>query len=263
MKILIILVLFCIVSTISDQDCIESYLKKIWYSSKDEVVCKTFIQNFTADFKQDVMARLKAEDHQNCIVKAIDEYKIVDFFLKGFAEDLKSNFTEDEVYQEILEVYKKNYIEAAKFICLTDVQWKSIFDTEVSYFKHIAKEEKHSEKRCKQIYFIKNNFINPADFNIDVATFNATNCSHVFKEIERKFRVSEENLENIESVFIQSSQCYARKFKDEKIFLKMEAVKVFGSLELTEDQNKKLRVKYIENKISMATIVLKCARDQV
>jgi hypothetical protein len=94
MKILI-LILFALATCSFGQNsvpkCIKSYLKKIKISSR-----------------RMSWLDLKADGLQDYILTAVDDYKIIDFFLKGLAEDLRSNFTTDEAYNEIFETFKAN-----------------------------------------------------------------------------------------------------------------------------------------------------------
>lgn len=261
-----IFVIFAVSCAIAfnEPDCIDSYLKRTLSKSNVEATnCNTFINNFTVNFTNDVMARLKAEDDQICILKAVKNYKIIDFFLKGLAEDLRSNFTAEETYGEIIQTYKANYIEACKFLCLSDAKWESLFNYEFSHDKQNAKTENSNVKLCKQKYFIEKKFINPADYGIDVALINATDCNSVVKEIEREHQVNNEFQNDIDSVFIKSDKCIRHKIADEKIFLKFDSFKVVAHFELTSNQKNTLRMKYSDNKKAMARLLLECAKNEV
>jgi hypothetical protein len=85
------------------------------------------------------------------------------------------------------------------FFFFTDLKWQSIFDDEFVHDKQSARTEKIHVKACKQKYFIAKKFINPADYNIGVASINASDCKKITKEIKRDSRVTSEVNEEIES----------------------------------------------------------------
>jgi hypothetical protein len=252
------------VSGISIPDCIDNHFKKVTFKSNDEKLnCHEIVQNFTVEFKNNVMARLTAEDDQSCILKTLDEFKIIDFFLKGFGEDSRTNFTQDEYYKDMDDVNRRNYIEASEFLCWNAEKWTTIFEKGPLNSGKSESFRNPSKHLCKQKYFIDKKFINPVDFGINVASLNATNCGPVIKEIERETKVSEEHEEDFDSVFIKSMKCYQKKLRDAKVFLILDSVETFSGLELTEGQTNKLRAKFVDNQRNMARFVLECARDQV
>ena len=243
-------------------DCIENFLRNS-NSRGGGRKCNKLIQNFTASLKSEFSQNLIGINNKKCVQSAINDYKVDKFFLKNYAEELRSNFTVDEHYGEVLDIYKKNYIEAIRVLCLSQEEFRTNFNIGYEFYKAVAKTEEDHVKLCKQKFFIDNNFIKPEDYNIDRTSINATNCKKVFKEVQHDAYNINVSGEESGNVFSKASKCQLKKFDEKKILLEYDSFKVVAHFELTEKQTNILRSKYVDNKKATNRFVLECARDQV
>lgn len=266
-----ILVFVCFVffafatSEISEWKCIESVHQKVKLNSGDAVICDKLIKNFTTEFTNDILYRLKAEDDQACILKTFDHYNISSLYLRGLIKHLYNHSPNNDDYENDVDESQTALLTAVKVLCTADSKYGEAFD---AYFnsaqKQAASSSSHSDL-CIRKYFFDKKIIDAAQYNINPLLINATNCGEVIVELEQSFDIPDDPNEKMNTFFglpaAKAHECTKRKFAEEKILQNLYSFQIIENFELTQQQIKQLRSKFIEWTTSGVRFLMSCVNE--
>lgn len=251
---------------INPKKCFENYILG-QHNTGDADKCDKILRDYAADFRNDIISRLKAEDDQTCILRIFDAHNITALYLKGLAQHLRLNKLNQSAYEDDVDESKHALLNAAKVLCTADNKYSEDFN---EYFRssHIRTRNKTSESShtelCAKKYFIESKIIDVNEYNIDVPSINASSCAEAVAELNEAFQVNEED-PALNTFFglsaVDAQKCTNEKFAEEKIFQKLYSFQIIIKFDLTPEQVDQLRLKYIKWMTSSIRFLLECVKE--
>lgn len=250
----------------SNRECIKSYLDDARLTSvEDGAKCYRIFNKYKTDFTNDIMARLKAEDDQVCILKTFDAYNITELYLKGLSQHLHNVNANQTAYNQDVSESKDAFLNAAKVLCTADNKYSDDFN---EYFTTSQRQKNNSEtshvELCTKKYFIDKKIIDPTEYNIDTSTLHPINCAATFKDLEENFSIEDED-EKANTFFglsaVKAQNCATERFAQEKVFQNLFAFQILVNLELSEEKISHLRSTYIKWMTSSVRFLLECVKE--
>lgn len=226
--------------------------------------CARLIDGYATEFRDDIIARLKASDDQTCILNTFDSYNVTDLYLKGVGQHLNNRKANQSAYDVDVGESKVALLNAAKVLCTADSKYSEDFD---EYFqtshKQNTSEESHSEL-CIERYFFDHKIIDAVEYNFDLSTLTATDCDDVIKNLEENFTIEDEDEES-NTFFglsaVKAQDCVTQKFSSDKVLQHLFSFQIIIKFDLTQEQVSRLRSKYIKWMTSSVRFLLECVKE--
>lgn len=259
------LVLICFFSGIQfgsgeispDVPCVVKYLKekKLLSSTfasdlkiEPEGECDNVVDDLKTAFDRDVLARFQAESDQNCVLELFENYKISDFYLKGFVHHSLGLSPVSDFKNEAFES-TRDTLKAVLAICSADEKYGRMFDEALKYrgsSKDLIIDD--SSQQCVKKYYFDNKILNAEDFNVDLASIN-DECKEIYKNLDDASLQGLEVDENLTMYGLSSTEvqrCSNKRFVEEKVLLKLNSFEVAIKLDQTKENLNKLRSDYVQ-----------------
>lgn len=253
-------------SEISERRCIEArYQNKRVGSNENENFCEKMFQNFTTEFKSDVMARLTSEDNQTCILQTFDSYNITALYLKGLTRHLYLNRPDIDAYEDDVDESISALLKAVKVLCTADKKYGIDFDRHFyDSSKNKSMGASHSEL-CTKKYLFDKKIIDPVAYSINPTSINVTGCGETYNELEETFKIPDDGDANKNTFFglsaVNAQRCTKEKFAEEKVLHKIYSLQVIQTFILSPQQIDELRSKYIKLMTMTVQFLLDCIKE--
>lgn len=278
MKFLILIKLFLVINGVTSEQlenvsatqCIVKYLANISAinsTSSSTVVadseekCDKIIKTFDEAYEKDIVARLKAEDDQTCILKLFRDYKIFELFLKGFASH-SLNITRVSDFNAEAKETTSDILKAVQAICTAHERYGKMFNDSLESLRNSNEAIVDSSTQlCIKKYYFENRILDPVAYKVDVSEINATDCDLVVMELDKSSSNTIEVDESLTFYGLPSAavqRCSNEKFVDQKVLLKLASFEVAVKLGLTKDQTNKLRSDYVTWMTANVRFLLEC-----
>lgn len=265
MKFLIILVVIVFAgsgeSLSYDRECADLFLTSNGNVSAGR--CFRIIRQQTTEFQDDIKSRMSADDDKPCILKVLDDYDVVDLYLRGRALHTLGRSASQSGYEDDVDESKDALMKAAKALCVADNKHSEEFN---DYFsKRDSSTEISHEDACATKYLVDNNVIDPQEYNIPSSTLNVGNCNSVFEELRETFSEVKDEDSAANTFFglsaVKAQDCSTKKFKDGKIFEKLFSFPLIIRYNLTQPQINKLKSDYTIWMTSSVRFLLECLKE--
>lgn len=224
--------------------------------------CAEVVRKNKENFDRDIMARLNAEDNQNCILENFNSYKIHNLYLKGktyfdFRKTSIQNFTKEasETTSDVLKTIRK--------ICTATEKFGEEFDKSIEEsrkFKKIATNQPVQE--CLKKYFFEKNILSAEEFKVNVSTINADDCDEIIEELDSPPSFDPDPFSlfyGLPSHKVQN--CINDNIERDNILLKLTSFGVALYMDLDDELINKLRMRYIEINTTNLRFLLKCLEE--
>lgn len=250
----------CVVKYLKDKSVLSSTFASVLEPQSEEH-CYKIVDDLKSAFDRDVIADLKAEADQICVSKLFHDYKVSDFFLKGFVYHFLNLGSISDFKNEAFES-TRDTLKAALAICSAEEKYGKMFDEAL---KHRGDEKvsivDDSSQQCIIKYYFEMQILNVSEFNFDDSTINATNCEEIYKSLDDSaghgIYVDESlTIYGLPSIDVQ--RCSNKQFIDEKVLLKLTSFEVAINLNQSELNLKKLRSEYIQWNTANLRFLLGC-----
>lgn len=253
----------CIVEHLSDKNV--SIPAAILQTSRDED-CFEIVKSLSESFRLDIESQLHADDKKTCIVNLLLEHRISDIFLKGFVY-FTMNLTQVINFETEASETTTDVLHAARVICSAHERYGKMFDESLASHRdrdNVQQIVDDSSQLCIKKYYFDRNIINPAEFDVDVTSINATECEEIVKALDESssngLDVAEGSLfYGLPSVDVQ--KCTNQKFIADRVLLKLTSFEVTMSFNLSEHQQTKLRSDYVEWMTANVRFLLGCLKE--
>lgn len=227
------------------------------------MICEKLFKNYTTEFKNDIIERLKAEDDQTCIMKTFGQYNITALYLRGLIKHLYNHSPNNDAYEDDVDESISSLLTAVKVLCTADSKYGEAFDA------HFGSVQKHAASShpdlCRKKYFFDKKIIDAAEYNINPSLINATNCGEVIVELEQFFEIPDDPNEKMNTFFglpaAKAHECTKQKFAQEKVLQKLYSFQIIENFELSPQQIKQLRLKFIDWTTSGVRFLMSCVNE--
>lgn len=267
---LIVVVIHSVLGSKSDENCYTKFLQTSEFNENDQT-CKNIFKNHTDEFRNDILDRLGPNQNTSCLFGVLNEYKIINMYLRGLAQQSSMKNLTNAKYEEEVEESKDTVMIAAKVLCSVDELYKQSFDemfeideNDNDKSESAVRNTTHNEL-CVQKYMIDNKIIDNEKFTFSTHVKNVTDCQNAHQDIEDLFRDSLAYSTKLSDTFfglstVKANECTMEKFKSEKTFSKLYSLKVIMKLELNDEQKELLKKNYVEWTVSSLIFMFECMR---
>lgn len=254
-----------VASEISERQCIESLFHNVKLTSRSEIeACDKVKKNFTAEFTSNIMARLVAEDDQTCILRTFDQYHINDVYLKGLIRHLYNDKLNNDEYEDDVDESVEALLKAVKVLCVAGNKYAKEFDESIESHKQNNNTNDFDAELCARKYMFDKRIIDPAEYNVSPIV-NVTDCEKVYEGLEDSFSIHDDETQKPNTFFglsaTKAQDCTRQKFEKEKLLQKIFSFNVIVHFDLTNDQVKALRTKYVSWMSSSVRFLLECIKE--
>lgn len=231
----------------SGQDCVVKYL-----NDKNEINvnptkisctnCGNVLSILETDFLESLNSKIDA-NNSKCVKDFIEEYKIVDLYLKGFAFN-KLQMSNSTDFDKDVERSTKEASSTINIICGNrEVSFEELQQTTQmllsgTHFKFNFFEE--SEDNCVMKYLFENKISQMKQFDVPLEKINSTECDQTIEALKRNLQKTEISwIENSPTIFGVTSEkfknCWRGKLSEQNFFLKVVGYYFFSFLDSIEE----------------------------
>lgn len=224
--------------------------------------CAEIVEANKEAFDHDIMARLKAEDDQNCILENFNNFKIHNLYLKGkmyfdFRKTSIKNFTKEasETTSDVLKTIQK--------ICTAAEKFGEEFDKSIEESKKLKEKATNQPiQECLKKYFFEKNILSAEEFKVNVTAINAEDCDEVIEELDSPPTFDTDPTSLFYALPSNKVQkCINNNIEGDNILLKLTSFGVALYMDLDDELTDKLRERYIDINTTNLRFLLKCLEE--
>lgn len=206
------------------------------------------MDSLKSNFVSDAAAQLKNLDEKDCALKLFEQYKVIDFYLKGLAYHSLGLISVKNFENEAFES-TRDTLAAAVAICSADEKYGKAFDEAVNPRKSgDVSLFDDSSQRCIEKYYLDRGILNASDFNVFVSSINATNCEEIYKNLDDSAKLGisvDDRLTMYGLSSLKAQECSNQQFIEQKVLLRLTSFEVAIRLSKSQETLRKLRQDYI------------------